>query len=398
MIPNGGDAISVSIVADQAEFSEAEEQTFTVSLSEAVDRDVTVTLDGGNTVTIAAGETDATYTRDPQGDDVFVDGENVTVALEDAAATDGSAFENVTLGDAAETTVIDTIDTVTATLSADSDSVAEGGTVTYTVTLTGPQGADLSGHNGLEFRLADGSTVTIAAGELSGSATVTAADDAFEGGQATLVNSIATVENDSDSEFEQLVTAGETSVTVTDEPGTPGNPGDPGDPNGGDAISVSIVADQAEFSEAEEQTFTVSLSEAVDREVTVTLDGGNTVTIAAGETDATYTRDPQGDDVFVDGENVTVALEDAAATDGSAFENVTLGDAAETTVIDTIDTVTATLSADSDSVAEGGTRHLHRDADRPASADLSGHNGLEFRLADVPRSPSPPENSAAAPP
>ncbi|WP_332870694.1 immunoglobulin-like domain-containing protein, partial [Halomonas sp. Choline-3u-9] len=223
-------------------------------------------------------------------------------------------------------------DTVTATLSADSDSVAEGGTVTYTVTLTGPQGADLSGHNGLEFRLADGSTVTIAAGELSGSATVTAADDAFEGGQATLVNSIATVENDSDSEFEQLVTAGETSVTVTDEPGTPGNPGDPGDPNGGDAISVSIVADQAEFSEAEEQTFTVSLSEAVDREVTVTLDGGNTVTIAAGETDATYTRDPQGDDVFVDGENVTVALEDAAATDGSAFENVTLGDAAETTV------------------------------------------------------------------
>ncbi|QGQ72082.1 immunoglobulin-like domain-containing protein [Halomonas sp. PA16-9] len=216
-------------MADQAEFSEAEEQTFTVSLSEAVDREVTVTLDGGNTVTIAAGETDATYTRDPQGDDVFVDGENVTVALEDAAATDGSAFENVTLGDAAETTVIDTIDTVTATLSADSDSVAEGGTVTYTVTLTGPQGADLSGHNGLEFRLADGSTVTIAAGELSGSATVTAADDAFEGGQATLVNSIATVENDSDSEFEQLVTAGETSVTVTDEPGTPGNPGDPGD-------------------------------------------------------------------------------------------------------------------------------------------------------------------------
>ncbi|WP_340147092.1 immunoglobulin-like domain-containing protein [Halomonas sp. PA16-9] len=82
------------------------------------------------------------------------------------------------MGDAAETTVIDTIDTVTATLSADSDSVAEGGTVTYTVTLTGPQGADLSGHNGLEFRLADGSTVTIAAGELSGSATVTAADDA----------------------------------------------------------------------------------------------------------------------------------------------------------------------------------------------------------------------------
>ncbi|KFC50615.1 hypothetical protein DK37_13995 [Halomonas sp. SUBG004] len=34
---------------------------------------------------------------------------------------------------------------MTATLSADASSVAEGGTVTYTVTLTGPQGADLTG-------------------------------------------------------------------------------------------------------------------------------------------------------------------------------------------------------------------------------------------------------------
>ncbi|KAE8439238.1 hypothetical protein F1978_05410, partial [Vreelandella piezotolerans] len=78
--------------------------------------------------------------------------------------------------------------------------------------------------------------------------------------------------NNSDSEFENLVTAGNTSVTVTDEPGTPGNPGDPGTPNGGDGITVSIVADKAEFTEAEAQTFTVRLSEAVDRDVTVTLD------------------------------------------------------------------------------------------------------------------------------
>ncbi|WP_340146939.1 immunoglobulin-like domain-containing protein [Halomonas sp. PA16-9] len=267
-------------MADQAEFSEAEEQTFTVSLSEAVDREVTVTLDGGNTVTIAAGETDATYTRDPQGDDVFVDGENVTVALEDAAATDGSAFENVTWATPPRPRS-STLSTPSPPLSADSDSVAEGGTVTYTVTLTGPQGADLSGHNGLEFRLADGSTVHHRRRRTQRQRHRDRRRRRLRRRPSPLVNSIATVENDSDSEFEQLVTAGETSVTVTDEPGTPGNPGDPGDPNGGDAISVSIVADQAEFSEAEEQTFTVSLSEAVDRDVTVTLDGGNTVTIAA---------------------------------------------------------------------------------------------------------------------
>ncbi|QJA24738.1 hypothetical protein GYM47_11840 [Vreelandella piezotolerans] len=57
-------------------------------------------------------------------------------------------------------------------------------------------------------------SVTIAAGQLSGSTTVTAADDAFVGGQDTLVNRIDAVLNNSDSEFENLVTAGNTSVTV----------------------------------------------------------------------------------------------------------------------------------------------------------------------------------------
>ncbi|WP_369692947.1 immunoglobulin-like domain-containing protein [Halomonas sp. BL6] len=272
---------------------------------------------------------------------------------------------------------------MTATLSADASSVAEGGTVTYTVTLTGPQGADLTGHNGLEFRLADGSTVTIAAGQLSGSTTVTAADDAFVGGQDTLVNRIDAVLNNSDSEFENLVTAGNTSVTVTDEPGTPGNPGDPGTPNGGDGITVSIVADKAEFTEAEAQTFTVSLSDAVDRDVTVTLDGGNTVTIIAGETETTYTRPAQGDDVFNDGETVTVELESAAASDGTAFENVTLGDAAETQVVDTIDTVTIKLSAP-DAVTEGEPITVsasvdHAPQDSPLVIRLS--NGQQITIA-----------------
>ncbi|WP_331272614.1 immunoglobulin-like domain-containing protein [Vreelandella piezotolerans] len=341
-------------MADKAEFTEAEAQTFTVRLSEAVDRDVTVTLDGGNTVTIIAGETETTYTRPAQGDDVFNDGETVTVELESAAASDGTAFENVTLGDAADGRHRrhhrhrDRHHPECRRLQRGRRRHRH-----LHRHPNGPQGADLTGHNGLEFRLADGSTVTIAAGQLSGSTTVTAADDAFVGGQDTLVNRIDAVLNNSDSEFENLVTAGNTSVTVTDEPGTtPGNPGDPGTPNGGDGITVSIVADKAEFTEAEAQTFTVRLSEAVDRDVTVTLDGGNTVTIIAGETETIYTRPAQGDDVFNDGETVTVELESAAASDGTAFENVTLGDAAKTQVVDTIDTVTATLSADASSVAE----------------------------------------------
>ncbi|MGQ4880053.1 immunoglobulin-like domain-containing protein, partial [Billgrantia sp. LNSP4103-1] len=180
----------------------------------------------------------------------------------------------------------------------------------------------------------------------------TADDDAFVGGQDSLVNSIDAVLSDSGSEFENLATAGETTVTVTDEPGTPGNPGTP---NGGDPITISIAATSEQFTEAQQQTFTVSLNKAVDRDVEVTLDGGKTVTIAKGATSATYTRDAQGEDVYQDGATVTVALEGAEAADGTAFENLTLGEAAQAQIVDTIDTVTATLTSSIDGNEDGAT-------------------------------------------
>ncbi|MGQ4880054.1 retention module-containing protein, partial [Billgrantia sp. LNSP4103-1] len=336
-----------------------------------------IELSNGEQITIAVGETSGSVSFDSRADDAYAQG---TGTLElSITDTDGGNYEALDTSSTATVDVVDDSDTVTATLSSDVTSVAEGGQVTYTVTLTGPDGADLTGHDGLEFRLADGSIVTIAAGEISGSTTVTAADDAFAGGQAALVNSIDAVLSDSGSEFENLATAGETTVTVTDEPGTPGNPGTP---NGGDPITVSIAATSEQFTEAQQQTFKVSLSEAVDRDVTITLDGGNTVTIEAGETEATYTRVPQGDDVLKDGETVTVALEGATAADGTAFENLTLGEAAQAQIVDTIDTVTATLSANTDSVAEGGTVTYTVTLTGPDGADLTGHDGLEFRLAD----------------
>ncbi|QJA24739.1 hypothetical protein GYM47_11845 [Vreelandella piezotolerans] len=67
--PNGGDGITVSIVADKAEFTEAEAQTFTVRLSEAVDRDAPVGY---------VGKARVRPTR---------------IAVESAAASDGTAVE-----------------------------------------------------------------------------------------------------------------------------------------------------------------------------------------------------------------------------------------------------------------------------------------------------------------
>ncbi|MFP9230297.1 retention module-containing protein [Pectobacterium cacticida] len=380
--PNGGEAITVSITADKAEFAENEEQTFTVSLDKAVDRDVVVTLDGGKTVTIAKGTTSVAYQRPEQGEDVYKDGETIQVALQGAKAADGAAFENLTLGDPATIQVVDTESPVTATLTANATSVAEGGEITYTVTLTGPAFADFTKHDGVKFELANGEVVEIAASQTSGSVTITAPDDVFVGGQPAIENHIKGVLDNSDSEFEQLNTTGTTRVAVTDEPGTPGNPGEPGTPNGGEAITVSITADKAEFAENEEQTFTVSLDKAVDRDVVVTLDGGKTVTIAKGTTSVAYQRPEQGEDVYKDSETISVALEGAKAADGAAFENLTLGDAATIQVVDTESPVTATLTANATSVAEGGEITYTVTLTGPEFADFSKHDGVKFELAN----------------
>ncbi|UFQ96574.1 retention module-containing protein [Pseudomonas wenzhouensis] len=378
--PNGGDPITITIAATKEEFAENEEQTFTVSIDKPVDRDVVVTLDGGKTVTILANQGSTTYTRPAQGDDVYKDGADLSIPLEGAKAANGDAFENLTLGAPAEAKVVDTVDTVTATLTVDSSSVAEGGEITYTITLSGPAHADFTKHDGLKFELDNGETITIEAGATSGSVKVTVDDDAFVGGQPTITNGIKGVLEGSDSEFEELATAGETSVTVTDEPGTPGNPGDPGTPNGGDPITITIAATKEEFAENEEQTFTVSIDKPVDRDVVVTLDGGKTVTILANQGSTTYTRPAQGDDVYKDGADLSIPLEGAKAANGDAFENLTLGAPAEAKVVDTVDTVTATLTVDSSSVAEGGEITYTITLSGPAHADFTKHDGLKFEL------------------
>ncbi|WP_344962204.1 immunoglobulin-like domain-containing protein, partial [Oceanisphaera sediminis] len=102
----------------------------------------------------------------------------------------------------------------------------EGDSISYTVTLTGPAGMDLSQHGGLTFTLDNGETVTIANGAISGSsAPVTVADDPLVGGQPAIANQITGVEVTAGGEtFEHLVldpTA--TQVTVTDEPNGQGD-------------------------------------------------------------------------------------------------------------------------------------------------------------------------------
>ncbi|WP_439830414.1 immunoglobulin-like domain-containing protein, partial [Aeromonas caviae] len=199
--PNGeGDKVSVTIESN-GDVTEAQQPVFTVKVSQALDHDLTVTLSNGDSVVIPKGETSVPYSPAAQGDDVFKDGDTLTVGLSDATVA-GKSFENLELGGNATVTISDTENEVVATLSADKSTVSEGGEVTYTVTLTNKDGLPVSGHKGLSFTLSNGQSITIAAGQTSGSVKLTAGDDVYSGGQKDLNVKLTGVSGGDD--FEKL--------------------------------------------------------------------------------------------------------------------------------------------------------------------------------------------------
>ena len=97
-----------------------------------------------------------------QDDDVYVDGESYSVAIQ---STSGGNFEALDTSDTATISVSDTLDTTTITLG--DVEVAEGsGSATITATLSNP----VTG-SPLEITLDNGATITIGVGESSGTST-----------------------------------------------------------------------------------------------------------------------------------------------------------------------------------------------------------------------------------
>ncbi|MBA1205428.1 hypothetical protein G7009_27360, partial [Pseudomonas capeferrum] len=231
--------------------------TFTVTLNRSLERDLTVTLSNGDTVTVKAGKTTASYTLAAQGDDVFKDGETIQLSVSSAVDVGGKGFENLQINATpASLQVLDTTSEVIATLAADKTTVTEGGQVTYTVTLTNAQGLAVTGHGGLTFTLTDGSKVIVPNGSATGTVIVTAKDDVYTGGQANIVNKLVSVSGD--DAFEKLTLGGETRITtVTDEPS-----------GQGDKVSVTIVSN-GDVTEAQQPSFTVKVNQVLDRDLTV---------------------------------------------------------------------------------------------------------------------------------
>ncbi|VVQ22013.1 hypothetical protein PS925_05061 [Pseudomonas fluorescens] len=298
---------------------------YTATLTNPAGTPVTVTLSNGSVITIEAGKTTGTVTVAAPADDVYKDAGKVEVTIKDAT---GGNFENLVPSTTpAVTDVTDTIDTSTVKLTADT-TVAEGGTVTYTATV----GAPVTG-SPVVVTLANGQSITIEVGKTTGTVTTTAPNDALNG-QASLGNSITNV---SGGNYENLVadkTPVSTSVTDTV-----------------DTTNLSLSA-TGSVNEGGQITYTATLTNAAGSPVTVTLSNGAVITIDAGKTTGTVTVDAPKDDVYKDAGTVEATIKGAT---GGDFENLVTSTApAVTTVNDTIDTSTVSLTATAN-VAEGET-------------------------------------------
>ncbi|PMZ98627.1 large adhesive protein, partial [Pseudomonas sp. FW305-BF6] len=298
---------------------------YTATLTNPAGTPVTVTLSNGAVITIEAGKTTGTVTVPAPADDVYKDAGKVEVTIKDAT---GGNFENlVPSTDPAVTDVTDTIDTSTVKLTA-TESAAEGGTVTYTATV----GAPVTG-SPVTVTLANGQSITIEVGKTTGTVTTTAPNDALNG-HTPLTNSITGV---SGGNYENLV-ADKTpvSTTVTDTV---------------DTTTLTLSA-TPEVNEGGQITYTATLTNAAGTPVTVTLSNGAVITIEAGKTSGTVTVDAPKDDVYKDAGKVETTI---STTTGGNFENLVTSTApAVTTVNDTIDTSTVSLTATAN-VAEGET-------------------------------------------
>ncbi|RNF71853.1 immunoglobulin-like domain-containing protein, partial [Pseudomonas putida] len=371
------DTVTVSIVSN-GNVTEDQQPSFTVKVSQALDRPLTVTLSNGDTVTIEAGKTEVEYKTPAQGDDVYHDAGSITLSVTDATVP-GATFEKLALGGPATVEISDTISEVVAKLTA-TPSVTEGGEITYTITLTNKDGLLINNHGALTFTLSDGKTViTVPANSTTGSITVTAPDNVYVGSNPPVVQSIATVVGADVGKFEQLtLDKTEVNTTVTDEPGTPGNPGGT---NEGDLVKVTITADQASVAENVKPTFTVHINQPLDHDLVVTLSNNAQVTIKAGETSAPYTHDAQGDDVYKDSGEISLGIKSAVDVDGRTFENLQLGGDASVQVTDTTDEVVAKLTA-TPSVTEGGEITYTITLTNKDGLPINNHSELYFKLTD----------------
>ena len=137
------DPVTVGIVSN-GDVNEASEASFTVTVSQALDYDLDVTLSNGDAVTIDRGHLTTNYTMPPQGDDVYVDGDSVTLSVTGAQVA-GQIFEDLAFSpESATVGIFDTIDPTYVSITGPGTVVEGDTTANYTVSVDHPTMANLT--------------------------------------------------------------------------------------------------------------------------------------------------------------------------------------------------------------------------------------------------------------
>ncbi|MFK8333360.1 immunoglobulin-like domain-containing protein, partial [Pseudomonas sp. BJa5] len=187
----------------------------------------------------------------------------------------------------------------------------------------------------LVINLTNGQQIVIGVGQSTGTVQFTAPDNVHST-NLDLTNAIKDV---SGGNYEELTASGETTVTVTDGPGTE------------DTTGLKLTATPS-VNEGGEITYTATLTNPAGTAMTITLSNGESITIAAGETSGSVTVAAPDDDVYIDAGQVEATI---TGTSGGDFENLAVDNTpAVTEVNDTIDPSTVKLTADVSTIGEGG--------------------------------------------
>ncbi|MBC3414339.1 large adhesive protein, partial [Pseudomonas sp. SWRI51] len=269
--------------------------TYTVTLTNPAGSDMTVKLSNGETITIAKGQTENSISIDAPADDVYIDAETLSVTVD--KTTGGDFAKLVVDGTPAQTQVTDTIDTSTVTLTASNNSVAEGGTITYTASVN----HEVTGSD-LVVKLANGQTITIPVGQSSSSVDYTV-PNSVHNTKPDVSNSIDEITG---GNYEKVVGEGKPVTSVTQGPGTE------------DTTELKLTA-TGEVAEGGKITYTATLSNPAGSDVTIKLSNGETITIAKGQTENSISIDAPADDVYIDAEKLSVTVDKA---DGGDFEKL----------------------------------------------------------------------------
>ncbi len=317
--------------------------TATLSTPTTVDTVVTVGYTGtatngtdyvasSTTITILAGQTTGTVTIDPTNDPLFEGSETVIVDITNVTGGNG-ATESGTQQATVTITDDETVPTVTLT---GTTSIAENaaGVATLTATLSTPTTVDTvvtvgytgTATNGTDY-VASSTTITILAGQTTGTVTIDPTDDPLFEGSETVIVDITNVTGGNGATESGTQQA---TVTITDDETVP-------------TVTLTGTTSIAENA-AGVATLTATLSTptTVDTVVTVGYTGtatngtdyvasSTTITILAGQTTGTVTINPTDDPLFEGSETVivditTVTGGNGATESGTQQATVTIND------------------------------------------------------------------------